>query len=337
MNNVTQIKKTAKMLLKNTFGKSRTSPFNALLFTALLLTVQPFVFGSALTETAAGSIGDTLGNKQIPNWSGGALITEEGLGTTTPFFISYDRRGNVLGSVPFSIPGATYLSLVDFSRAADGMVAVCGSATDAEGRTAPFVAWVDPGSRKSVVVRTAPYHPRKVTVDADGTIWTVGFESMPNQPNTANSAGFIFKKWDRSGQLAGSYLTQSQLKDARNVYAADFLRSSRGRVAWFSSREGRYIEVSLSGTIIKAAEVQLPNPKIHISGMALADSGEVILSTDYNGTWAVMRLDSADNRWVEIESGTSNPVLVYGSDGDLIVARRGGTTGDFKFFQLPKE
>jgi hypothetical protein len=118
-----------------------------LVLTAALTVLQPALPGATLAEMSAASVGDTLGNKPIPVWNGGALITQEGFGTTNPLFISYDRRGNTLGSVGFSIPGTSYLSVADFSRAADGTVAVCGSATDADGRTEPFVAWISPDGK----------------------------------------------------------------------------------------------------------------------------------------------------------------------------------------------
>jgi len=315
---------------------ANTAAAKLFLVIAAAITFGPVLSGGTLAEMSAASLGDTLANKPIPIWSGGALITQEGFGTTNPFFISYDRRGNTLGSVSFSIPGTSYLSVADFSRATDGTVAVCGSATDADGRTAPFIAWVSPDGKNTNVVRSAPYSPRKVTVGSDGAIWTVGFESMPNDRDKANPAGFIFRRWDRSGKVSGAYFPQSRLKDARSVFSLDFLRSSKDRIAWYSTREGRYIELSSTGTIVNDVSVDIPDPKVHIAGMALTDSGDVLIGRDYDRKWSILRLDFSASRWVEVESSTSGHAFIYGSDGDLIVARIGVKSGDFKFLELSR-
>lgn len=323
------------MIVQNRNSKDgRTLKLSTPTIVILTVLLHPLFLEAGLSQIGAASIGDSLGNKRLPNWSHGALLTEEGLGTTTPSFFSYDRRGNVVGSVFFSIPGSTHLALADFSRATDGMVAVCGSANDAEGRTAPFVAWVNPGSQTAIVVRTTPYRPRNVTVDSDGTIWTVGFEALSDGRDTPNPNASIFRHWDRAGHLVGSSFPQSKLKDARSIFFLNYLRFARGRVAWFSMREGRYIELSLAGDVMKDVAVPLSSPMLRVNGMALTDSGNVILGTESNGKWAVLSLNHGSDRWVEIESGTANPVIVYGADGDSVVAWRGGLTGDFKFFQL---
>jgi hypothetical protein len=317
----------------------KRNAFLTVLF-AVTLTVlnQSQLIAASLTPVSNSSIGDVLANKPLPNWSGGALVTIEGFGTVTPSFVVYNRAGQSTRAVAFEIPGAKYLSVLSFSHGKDGTVAICGSASDVDGRTAPFVAWINPGRKSTNIVQTLPYHPQRVTIADDGTIWTTGFEPMPDQPKKANLQASVFRRWDVSGKAIGSYFPQGMLSDPYSVYHQGLLTANKDGVAWFSVKEARYIAVSLSGNITDIKALQLPAVNAHLTGMAMTDSGDVFLSVEHNGNWTVLHLDFAAGQLTTVQKGSpgSDPILVYGSEGETIVARQSRNTGDLRFLTVSK-
>jgi len=147
----------------------------------------------------------------------------------------------------FSVPGANSISVYSFSHGADGTIALAGAAFDAEGRGAPLVAWIKPFGQSSTVVRTDPYNPKKVTIASDGTVWTVGSQEYPGKSQLDPNAG-VFRHWDQSGKLIGSYVPQAIFANARqSVNTIDRLVPAKNGVAWFSAHSGQYFEISSTG------------------------------------------------------------------------------------------
>jgi len=66
----------------------------------------------------------------------------------------------------------------------------------------------------------------------------------------------------------------------------------------------------------------------------VTDSGEVLVSYESQGRWAVVRLDRQNKRWQSVETGTGAPTMLWGTEGDQIVGRRGGLTETSSFSNL---
>jgi hypothetical protein len=169
----------------------------------------------------------------------------------------------------------------------------------------------------------------------------VGYEYLePVQLGSKlNPEADIFRRWSPSGNLVAGYLPQKALRNAPGnlIQPEQTLEAGLDRVAWFASAAGRYFEISLSGQLTDIDGAAVP-ARSEVYGLALLDNRETVLSyvaMDYSG-WTVVRLDRAKHQWAAVETGQrpQPPVLIYGAHGNQIVARQGGVTGDFEFFDL---
>src|SRR5258706_9679902 len=105
---------------------------------------------------------------RVPKWTHGALITVQYHDTTNALIWAFERGGK--RAVPFTIPAARSMLIYDWDRGVDGLFAVTGSATDADGRVTGFVASISADGAKSQVIRTELYGPAMVTVATDRTL-----------------------------------------------------------------------------------------------------------------------------------------------------------------------
>ncbi len=111
-------------------------------------------------------------------WSHGGYIRAFAHAPSPPTFYMFDRTGNLVSSVTFTVPDATAIFLWDFDRGTDGEIALCGESDSTNGQTVPFIATISPDGQASQIVRTTPYVPNLLAKAPDGTIWTVGYEEL---------------------------------------------------------------------------------------------------------------------------------------------------------------
>jgi hypothetical protein len=268
-------------------------------------------------------------NVRMPKWSNGALVEVQYDDTTQPLVWLYDHQGS--HAIPFSIPAARSMTLYDWDRGARGDIGLTGSVIDADGRGTAFIAWISPDENQSVVIRTGMYHPRKLTVAPDGTLWTVGAESMPSV-----TLGVI-RHFDHSGTLLASVIPQSTIADRR--IASDFrnrLKASKDRIAWYSPLGGRYIEVSLTGQLITDFSAAPPGILKEGYGFAFTASNEAYLSAISDNSSNVVPngqvlgvyiLDKGAHSWKALVQrpigppGQPDPDIghLYGADGNKLV------------------
>jgi len=303
------------------------------------LAVPCMLNAAGLSTSWQASVGEGAANRPMPIWSGGVLVTLDAHGTLAPHFVWYDKSANIVGQTTLSIPGAVYVLVRSYAHAPDGATVACGSATDAQGRTGTYVATLPGNGGPTNIVRTSPYSPQRIAITSDGSVWTVGYEpkagARQSQPEpTAN----IVRRWDRNGNLTGSWLPQSSLADAFRTLAFDnaFAASPTG-VVWYSSYTGTLTEVSLTGQV---SQISAPLPggsAFHLMGMTVTDSGKVVVAYKNISHWGVMVLDRTPNQWKEIQGGPKPGGLdffIYGSDADNVVGRLGGRPGDFTAFSV---
>lgn len=280
-----------------------------------------------------------LANLPLPNWSGGALVVLEGDITATPVFRLFDRQGQQMEMVPLFIPGARFIAVRGFSRGATGTIAACGAAFDGEGRGAPFLAIIT--QQQTHVVRTTPYQPSRVAVAADGTVWTVGIEPRELGTNEAkpttmpvNANAAIIRHFSVSGALIGSFVPHSEITDA--IFIADaynFIRAGQKQVGWYCPRERRYIEITPDGSVSDIRDIILPSGAKSVNGMAITDSGDVLLSI-YPGVSSVCVLNAASHS-CELLQDSSGLGHLYGADGDVVMSS-GKSRFDMTSFRIKK-
>jgi hypothetical protein len=131
----------------------------------------------------------------------------------------------------------------------DGLNAGLGSATDAQGRTAPYLALIGSDGTSAQIIQTSPYHPRKVALTPDGFVWTVGFQPKTGgRPSDPDPEANVIRRWDRKGNPAGGWLPQSSLADPfRTLAFESALAASSYGVSWYSPFASLLAEVSPAG------------------------------------------------------------------------------------------
>lgn len=271
------------------------------------------------------TLSQDISNLLLPNWSGGALVVVEGDNTATPLFRLFDMMGRPIAAVPLAIPNARLISILGFSRGGDGTLAVCGSAFDAEGRGAPFLAIIT--ANKLQLVRTTPYIPQRVTVSADGTVWTVGIEprelgKTETQPATmpVNSKAAVIRHFSTAGEIIGAFIPHSEIDNPASITAADnFVGSAKDRIGWYCSREHRYIEILADGSVHDTRGIVLPAGATGVTGMAIVASSDVLLSTQTAGGSNICLVNTA-GKSCDLVQNSSDLGHIYGADGDTVMS-----------------
>jgi hypothetical protein len=274
----------------------------------------------------------------VPSWGGGALLILDNKAADAPLIRLFDRQGQLLPSpISVAIPGATTVALYDASRGTNTGVAVCGLAIDKEGRRAPFLAIFSPAGAMTKLIRTESYHPYRIAVASDGTIWTQGVEALDNPPaGSTDPAGDVMKpylnsgfirRFDANGKLLGGFIPQASVKHMTDLMGgAGYLVTANNRVAWYGRKDQRYVEIGADGTVQDFPATHLPGSAAEVAGIALTDSGDAFAAVNYGDRREPQRghviciLDRATRTWVPIRSEGSL-VFLYGADGDVLVSR----------------
>jgi hypothetical protein len=188
--------------------------------------------------------------------------------------------GQTQHTVPFSIPGALSMLVYDEDHGVDGTLWISGSASDPGGRTTGFVAWISADNTNSLIIRTGPYRPTRIAVASDGTLCTVGSETIRTpSPNAA-----VIRHFDKSGHTLTSLIQQSTISRVANLERPfNSLQASKDRIAWYCAdlvSTGRYVEISLDGTLLTDISVRMPSSplKYTMTGFAFNDQGDAFLS-----------------------------------------------------------
>lgn len=256
-------------------------------FVALLtcsLSAQPLINGFRLEPSREPHMTYSLANKQMPKWSGGALVLVENNGGT-PAFYAFDGEGRTVFSSTFSVPESSRNYVLGYARGQDGLVALCGSSWTSDARGAPYIAWISADGVQSQILRVAPYTPTRITVAPDGTIWAVGRELINGKESVpgVDMDGYVIRQFDRQGKLLNGYIRRSEIGDRMRFAAINnYLVSSGGRVGWYSYGEdfrGEYIEVS-NGVVthFSLPDLQHQPPHWLAAGVAMTDAGEVFVA-----------------------------------------------------------
>ena len=234
----------------------------------------------------------------------------------------------------FSIPGSALITIRDFARATDGTIALSGSAADAGGRAASFIASISTDGQNARVVRTGAYRPFRIAFDPDGTIWTVGYEELVPLPanaktmsETLDPRASVFRRFDRTGKQIGALVPQSEIKYPVSLTSVTSVFGVVGsRIIWYSAPEGQYIELSRDGTVTNITELALPNGGRE-NGFGLTEAGDLFLSSIGRRDWVLYKLDPAAHAWISITQGpigtvsrSNPPIVLYGADANLLVA-----------------
>jgi|GEM_PF-4232489 hypothetical protein len=131
-------------------------------------------------------IQDDLANKPLPQWRDGVLVVVDRSPGSHIGISTYDRSGQRVSTLSFTVPGAKQVSVRGFTRGTDGTIALCGRVEDHEGRSASYLAWISADGTEKQVIRTSPFLAWRVAFAADGTNLDAG-HGVPSAAGTGGS------------------------------------------------------------------------------------------------------------------------------------------------------
>ncbi len=221
-------------------------------------------------------------------WTHGAFVYMDlGGSSLPPSFHVLDRDGQLISRATLNAPGASQFWYSDFDRGTDGVIVFAGGAYSFDGQVTPFIAWISPNGQTSQIMRTAPYYAYKISVAADGTFWTLGYEMIKHDAKAPelDPKAPVLRHFDATGKIIGSAIPQSQLgKAGRFRIVSAKLIATNGRVAWYSlfKGQGKYVEFEVDSMLVH----EYPGPtltddplaEVLVAGLTSTDDGTVAVS-----------------------------------------------------------
>lgn len=111
----------------------------------------------------------------VPTWSSGALAGVDFNRSKAPLVYATDREGR-REEIRVDLPGAMTVSVLGAVHGSDGVMAVIGTAENAD-HAGYFLILNSPDRQRRTVIQLSPYRAQLVTIAGDGTIWTVGSQT----------------------------------------------------------------------------------------------------------------------------------------------------------------
>jgi hypothetical protein len=269
---------------------------------------------------------DVSAADETPRWSGGVLVSLEGLLTPSPVIRTLDRQGRESAAAfVFTIPEASSIDIYGIAHGVDGSIALCGAAVDRSGRGSSFLALVSPPRDDVKIIRQSPFTPYRVALAADGTLWAVGIELVDGKEQQESGRQGVIRHFAKSGKEIGSYVSRSTVGSAGMIMRGYFA-AGRDRVGWYPRGGSQYFEISQSGDVRHFSTIPLGASE-RVTGIALTDDAGTYLSIyDYaSQTGRILMAANTEDRWSQVESPISMhsilEALLYGADGNDLVFR----------------
>ena len=291
---------------------------------------------------------DNLAYKPTPKWIDGSLVAlENSFGS--PIGISvFDRNGRKVSAMWFTVPGATYFSVRNFTRSRDGYLALCGSINYSDGRSSNFVALIPPDGSETKVVRTSSYTVVRVAFASDGTLWTQGTERKPRaegeaprktMAETLKPDAAVFRQFDKTGKSLRSVHPQSEMDVPIALISRGSVFTAVGnRIVFYASEARQYIEILADGKVTHVKNLSLPNDEQE-SGFAVTEKNELYISSANASSWSVSRLNLAKQIWEPLVQGvrgdrSARELSILGAQGATLAAMGAGAA-QVQFFRIP--
>jgi len=249
-----------------------------------------------------------------PRWDGTTLVGVVSNRTRGPVLYWIDRDGR-RDEALFTIEDASTIWVDDVAGSQDGYTVAVGAALTSDVRGTTFLARISPDRQSQVVTRTWPYCPMVVTFAADGKVWTVGhlFSEDGNETLAYN----VLRVFDKSGKLVGSTKVATKGIPGEEL---SFLRASRDRVGWLN-RSNEYFEFGPDMTEIGRFKGPELGSDREITGFALSEDGDAIVSTFGKEKTDFLFLDRATGVWTPLSTGPASFrwARAAGFDGSVLV------------------
>lgn len=282
-----------------------------------------------------------------PTWAHGyfARLT---LGDFPAGLEVYDNNGKLVSQTYVSIPGATQLWLIGAAPTGNGGAIASGQFTTDE-ESSYFLAETSTSGGVVSTVHTETYLAARMCRAADGSIWTLGRDSVKESGRQLDYE--IVRQYSFEKGLLHSYLPRSSVNfqsegatGAGEGEAGAFLVCGKDRISVFLNETKEYFEIDPSKEILKRWKVAMsPLDGGRVTGLAVTDAGRVYASlfeieddvdAKTHGLFE-LQVDTKPSagRWIPV-GGTLNtqPRLedaprgsffrLWGADRDALVIRR---------------
>jgi hypothetical protein len=261
-----------------------------------------------------------------PSWSGGALVSLEYFSSDLPIVRVFDADGQPKTVVEVKIPGADHFMIKGAAHGADGTVAICGTAKDAQQHFG-FLALASGDGAIRTIVRTEPYVPNGITIAPDGTIWTKGCEYGGPQKAPAGTNRGIIRQFDASGKLLAEYLPQSSLSRVEvSGGPGDRLAANSKRIGWYMGSFAKaYFEI-VRGEVERYPTISTESTDAQgaVYGLTIMDDDQVFATRVTEGPGPLLyTLDRQSRSWklVTLPGGGEPPATrwLLGGTGNILV------------------
>ena len=210
------------------------------------------------------------------------------------------------------------------------------SCHSADSQVMSALIWIDPSGKVTSVVRTSPNSVLALAFASDGTLWTAGQEYRTPGHHVA-------RQFDGTGKMIRSLLpVESFPRRQWLAHAAELVEMAApndGGIGMFVPASSEWIDISKSGDATRTKLPVATDGKELVTGVALADNGDPLLSIQPvtgEGPARLMRYRRSERKTEilqECELQSCGWAHVAGADGKQLVME--GPRGQFGWFSLP--
>lgn len=259
----------------------------------------------------------------FPIWTRGVFIAIANNRMASPVLRIFDRTGQEMSPIAFTIPGSSFVEINGVSRAEDGGLAVCGRAIDQDGREAGFVGWISSDHQSVRTFRTFPYIPYMLTIAPDGKIWTQGVEMANGQDKdpAINRKNGVIRRFDSTSGQEATFFPQATVFSGKWMGLPNGrIVSNKDRIGWYAAIAQEYFERTYNGTVAVYPGFATANSRRRLTGLSLLDNEEVVASAQElvpgSGVQTFLyHLERKTASWVPLRiPNTKMPPRLFGSD-----------------------
>lgn len=235
----------------------------------------------------------------------------------------WDANSTSVANYALQLPGVASVVISSIAVATDGSVAVATGAFDANGRSAPVIAWLTRSGELVRMVTTAPFAPRHIAFAKDDSLWAAGREYDSAREDRPDYN--VIRHYDTNGRLAGSALSRSLFSPGKVGPANDsFLTVADTRIAMASVTAGEWVELDQTGRLLGRWPLSMPANSFP-TGVALLANGDFIASFETTDLGRLFKYDRGQSKWEIVDSSQlqnrQQGLVVIGADGNSVVGR----------------
>jgi len=246
----------------------------------------------------------------------------------------FDKNGARTNNVRLAIPDASVMRVNDAAAAPDGRIAILATAATADGKAAPFIAWLNAAGGVDKVMRTTPFVPSWISFTQDGTLWAVGH--LYNEQHTKDVPPHdVLWRFSGDGNLLQTFLPSTSFS-ATWPSTQSRLTASGNTVAIYFEKTREWVEIDGSSGKVSGRWIVSVPPKGTVQAIALTSSSTAILDVgleDQNKVFKsnFFRLDRPSGKLTALDASKLGPyTILLGADADKLVMM-GSEGGTFQF------